>query len=125
MKPKFEAILDPARNIVRTHYRGNLTAVDLQAAVAQIEGQLAGVQPGFTVLADFSELESMDLDCAPYLSRIMDRCRTQGVRTVIRVIPDPAKDIGINILSIIHYRGKVTIATCATLAEAETKLEKG
>jgi hypothetical protein len=37
---------------------------------------------------------------------------------VVRVIPDPQKDIGLNILSLFHYRRRVRIVTCKTLAEA-------
>jgi hypothetical protein len=77
------------------------------------------MRTGFTVLVDLSGLENMALDCVPYLSKIMDLCKAQGVGLVVRVIPDPTKDIGLNILSLIHYRGKVRIVTCDTLAEAE------
>jgi hypothetical protein len=37
---------------------------------------------------------------------------------VVRVIPDPHKDIGLNILSLFHYRRGVRIVTCETLEEA-------
>ena len=77
---------------------------------------------GFTILVDMSDLELMDVNCAPYLSRVMDLSRAQGVGKVVRVMPDLSKDIGINILSIIHYRGKVPIVTLSTLAEAEREL---
>jgi hypothetical protein len=40
------------------------------------------------------------------------------VETVVRVIPDPHKDIGLNIMSLFHYRRRVRIITCETLAEA-------
>jgi hypothetical protein len=38
---------------------------------------------------------------------------------VVRVIPDPHRDIGLQIMSIFHYGGDVQILTCQTLAEAE------
>jgi hypothetical protein len=37
---------------------------------------------------------------------------------VVRIIPDPSKDIGLNILSIVHYRGTVQVITCETALEA-------
>jgi hypothetical protein len=52
----------------------------------------------------------------------MDRLRAGGIRTVIRAIPDPNKDIGLKILSIIHYRRGVRIVTCDSRAEAERAL---
>jgi hypothetical protein len=38
---------------------------------------------------------------------------------VVRVIPDPHRDIGLQIMSYFHYSGDVQILTCQTLAEAE------
>jgi anti-anti-sigma regulatory factor len=83
---------------------------------------LAQVRPGFAVLADLSGLEAMDVECGPHIAKIMDLCKARGVSLVVRVMPDPKKDIGLNILSLVHYRGKVKIVTCATRAEAEHAL---
>jgi hypothetical protein len=41
---------------------------------------------------------------------------------VVRVIPNPQKDIGLNILSLFHYRRRVRIVTCETLEEAMNAL---
>jgi hypothetical protein len=65
----------------------------------------------------------MDLTCVPYIKRMMDVCNKKGVELVVRVIPDPQKDIGLNILSLFHYRRRVRIVTCQTLAEAKKVLE--
>ena len=64
----------------------------------------------------------MELDCVDSLTRVMECFKSSGVGTVVRVIPDPAKDIGFNILSITHYRRGVKVITCETLAEAERVL---
>jgi hypothetical protein len=40
------------------------------------------------------------------------------VELVVRVIPDPTKDIGLNILSVFHYRHRVRVVTCQTMEEA-------
>ena len=104
---------------MRTRYFGLVTATQMTAGLRQAEALLPQMKAGFTVLADLSGLESMDLNCVPHLTRFMDLCKAQGAGMVVRVIPDPAKDIGFNILSIVHYRGKVKILTCDTLAEAE------
>jgi hypothetical protein len=37
---------------------------------------------------------------------------------VVRVIPDPQKDIGMQIMSLFHYDRRVRIVTCESLAEA-------
>ena len=118
-KPPFEIAIDTARNVARLQYSGQVAAAHMPACVEQITRLLPQLHAGFTVLVDLSGLEAMDIDCVPYLSNIMDLCRVQGVGTVVRVIPDPSKDIGLNILSLIHYRGEVRIVTCGTLDEAE------
>jgi anti-anti-sigma regulatory factor len=122
-KPMFELRSDPTKNLVRVRYLGHVTAAGLKVFVLRVEETLPGLRAGFTVLTDLSELESMDLDCVPYLTKIMDLCRANGVGTVVRVIPDPTKDIGFNILSLIHLRRGVKIVTCENLAEAERALK--
>jgi hypothetical protein len=115
----FEIEVDATRNLTRTYYRGRVTAADMEAAVKQAESLLAQTRPGFTILADLTGLEVMDLECGPHIARIMDLCKARGVSLVVRVIPDPKKDIGLNILSLVHYRGEVKVVTCETVAEAE------
>ena len=41
-----------------------------------------------------------------------------GVDMVVRVIPDPKKDIGLNILTIFHYRKHPRIVTCEKMRQA-------
>ena len=60
----------------------------------------------------------MDIACAPELGKLMELAQQNGVRTVVRVMPDPTKDIGLNILSHFHYRDLPKIQTCATMEEA-------
>lgn len=121
--PAFAIQLDASRNLVRIRYLGHMTAEKMGACVKEIERLLPAMQAGFTVLTDLSALESMELDCVPHLTRIMDLSKAHGIGTVVRVIPDRDKDIGFNILSIIHYRRGVKIITCDTLAEAERALK--
>ena len=114
--------MDVARNLLRTRYSGNVTAACLGAAIPRAEPLLRQMKSGFAVIADLTELESMELECGPHIGRLMELCKAQGVSMVIRVLPDRHKDIGLNILSLIHYRGKVKTLTCETMAEAERAL---
>ncbi len=120
--PNIVAESSSAGRLVTIRYSGHVTI----PSFAEVEGPLLAILKasvaGFTVLVDLSRLELMDLECGHAIARIMDLCRTHGVGKVVRVMPDPSKDIGVNILSIIHYRGKVPIATVETLAEAEKEL---
>jgi hypothetical protein len=53
----------------------------------------------------------------------MDLCDKKGAAAVVRVIPDPQKDIGLNIMSIFHFRRRVRISTCETMEEALRQLD--
>ncbi len=117
--PAFVLEVDATRNLARLRYSGIVTAADMRACVRRAETLMPRLQAGFIVLVDLSGLETMELACVPFLTRIMELCKAQGIGMVVRVIPDPSKDIGLNILSLIHYRGKVRIVTCETLTEAE------
>lgn len=121
-KPIVETHHDVARNVVYIRYFGLVTASELGTFVAPLEELLGKMLPGFTLVSDLSGLDSMELGCAVHVTRIMDFCKKQGVAVVVRIVPDPAKDIGLNILTLTHYRGAVQVITCATLAEAERAL---
>ena len=123
MKTALEVEVDTASNVLHTRYLGKLAATHMKIGVQQFELLLPQLRAGFAVLADLTGLEAMELDCAPHLARIMDLCKAHGVGLVVRIIPDPHKDIGMNILSLIHYRGKVRIVTCSTLTEGEQALK--
>ena len=87
--------------------------------VAQrIRELLQDIEPGFHVLVDFRWLGSMDSAAAGHIARIMDVLTEKNVASVTRVMPDPHKDIGLNILSLFHYGANVKIATFETLADA-------
>ena len=95
-----------------------VTAQQAKLAAKQVRELLRDVAPGFRVLADFRWLESMDSAAAPHVAGIMDTLAEKGVSSVTRVMPDPHKDIGLNILSQFHYGPEIQIATFETLADA-------
>lgn len=119
---KCEAQLDTTRNLLRMSYRGHVAAAEMKVFAESLEGLLPKLKKGFTILTDLSCLDSMELDCLSELTRAMDRFKALGVGTVVRIVPDPRKDIGFNILSVVHYRRDVRIATCMTAEEAERLL---
>ena len=95
-----------------------VTAEQVKLAAAQTRELLRDVAPGFRVLADFRWLESMDSAVAPHVADIMDTLTEKRVASVTRVMPDPRKDIGLNILSQFHYGPEIQIATFESLADA-------
>jgi hypothetical protein len=113
---------DTSRNLIEVRYRGRVTASEVKAVYDQVMNLLPQMRQGFTFLADLSGLESMELECVADITRIMDACNAAGIGTVVRIIPDPRKDIGLNILSIIHYRRGVHVLTYQNSSEAERVL---
>lgn len=110
---------DISRNLIVVRYRGRVAAAEVKAVSEKVMDLLPQMRQGFTFLADLSCLESMELDCMADITKIMDACNSTGIGTVVRIVPDPRKDIGLNILSIIHYRRGVHVITCQNSEEAE------
>lgn len=104
-------------------YGDRVTAKQLKAGHSDLQAQLAEMPPGFNLLADFSQLESMAADCAPEVGAGMELIDAARPGLLVRVIPDPSKDIGLNILTAFHYKKRPRIVNCRTLAEAARVLE--
>ena len=51
-------------------------------------------------------------------------CNEKGVSAVVRAIPDPRRDIGLQIMSYFHYGPDVRITTCRRLEEAQELLAR-
>lgn len=106
-------------------YGGEIAPVDAEKALNDTPGVLTRLEEGFRLLVDMTELQKMDLACAPHIEKIMDLCQEKGVSDVVRVIPDPKLDIGLQIMSHFHYASHVHIATCGTIEEAMRMLSEG
>ena len=96
----------------------HVTVAELQRGLADMEALLAELPSGYKLLVDLERLQSMDLACADEIGKIMELNDRKKVGLVVRVIPDPAKDIGMNILTLFHYRHKPRVTTCKTMTEA-------
>jgi anti-anti-sigma regulatory factor len=115
--------VDPAHKLLVIRYSGVVGAEETEKGLEEIRAGLAKLQTGFRLLGDLTELQSMDVACAPFIEKAMDLCNEKGASLVVRVIPDPHRDIGLQIMSIFHYGGDVPIITCETLAEANEILK--
>ena len=110
--------LDRSKRLLVISAAQKVTAEEAKMAAQRIGEVLQDVAPGFRVLADFRGLQSMDSGAARHIAEIMDALAEKNVGSVTRVMPDPHKDIGLNILSQFHYGANVKIATFETLADA-------
>lgn len=103
-------------------YVGQVRAGDLRKNRENAKALLAELSPGFRALVDLTLLESMSPGCAAEIGELMELMDQRGVSQVVRVIPDPKKDIGMNILTLFHYRRRPRMITCKKLAEAAREL---
>jgi anti-anti-sigma regulatory factor len=110
--------LDRSKRLLVISAAETVTAEEAKMAAQRVREVLQDVAPGFRVLADFRGLESMDSAAARHIAEMMDALSEKEVASVTRVMSDPRKDIGLNILSQFHYGPHVQIATFETLADA-------
>ncbi len=110
--------IDQSKRVLVIAAVQQVTAEQARVVAKEVRELLRDVAPGFRVLADFRWLESMDSAAAPHIADIMDTLTEKGVASVTRVMPDPHKDIGLNILSQFHYGREIQIATFESLADA-------
>jgi anti-anti-sigma regulatory factor len=114
----FSLKLDQSQNALTIDYGGHVNVNETKLCAQAIRIALPKMQAGFRLLVDLTELEAMDVSCFPLIGGIMEMCNAGGVAEVIRIIPDPTRDIGLQILSYFHYRSEVRIVTCSTVAQA-------
>jgi hypothetical protein len=118
----FLATINKPEQILYFCYIGQVGIKDLQRNAKQLEEMLAELAPEFRVLADLSRLEAMDIACVPEIGKTMETLERYRVGLIVRVIPDPSKDIGFNIISAFHYKNRPHTATCRTMEEAAALL---
>jgi len=83
-----------------------------------IQLEIPKLKTGFKILTDLSLLESMDIEAHLVIEKIMQLCNQHGVSKIVRIIPDPSKDIGFNIMSLFNYSQDVGIVTYRSTKEA-------
>jgi hypothetical protein len=118
----FLAEFDEAQNLLAIRFSGQVGAAEVRECAEKMRLLLADIQPGWRMLTDLSQMESMDADCVPFVRESMKLCNAKGVSMVVRVIPDSRKDIGYGLLTIFHYAASVQIAVCETLEQAHSLL---
>ncbi|MFA6561440.1 MAG: STAS domain-containing protein [Verrucomicrobiia bacterium] len=115
----YHITLDAAARLFTISWTGHVDPEEAQCCHEEIQQHLSNIKPGFRMLTDLSDLESMDFTCSTQIDRMMDLFNKCGVETIVRVIPNPRKDIGFSIMSLFHYSHGVHIVTCKTMEEAK------
>lgn len=114
----FQVETDQTKNLMTLTFSRHVTQQETRRWKDEIKTRLADLRPGFKLLADFIRMDAMDVACAPDIEAVMELCNQAGISKIVRIIPDPRKDIGLSIMSLFHYRRGVTIVTRETMEEA-------
>jgi len=118
----FLATINKLKRLLYLNYIGKVTARELEQGLVEGASLLDELGSGFRVLADFSQLDLMAVDCAPLIGKLMELAEAKGVSLIVRVMPDPSKDIGLNILSSFHYRQMPRAVIVQDMTEAAKAL---
>jgi hypothetical protein len=123
VQPQYPSIMfsieaNDAERLIKITWSGHVNLDEMRRCADEIGATGSKLPPGFRVLVDMTDLESMDYTGAPYIGSIMDFCVTKQVTHVVRVIPNPRKDIGMNIMSYLRYGSKVRVTVCENRADA-------
>jgi hypothetical protein len=113
---------DRSKRLLVISAAGEVTKKEVEIVALRVREMMKEVTPGFRVLTDFRWLDRMEPAAAKHIAEIMDAVAEKEVGMVVRVIPDPHKDIGLNILSQFHYGPKTKLAAFESLAEALSAL---
>jgi anti-anti-sigma regulatory factor len=114
----FQIEVDKPKNLLTFIFSGRVTPQETASWRENLGALLADVQPGFRLLTDLSGVDSMDTACATDIEWSMELLDKSGVTKVVRIITHPRQDIGLSIMSLFHYRHRIPIVTCKTMAEA-------
>jgi hypothetical protein len=114
----FLATTNKSKRLLHLSYIGKVGAAELERGRQDMIALLADLPAGLHLLADLGRMESMDIACVDEIGKMMELLEQHGVELIVRVIPDPSKDIGFNILSRFHYRHAPRAVNCKTIAEA-------
>jgi anti-anti-sigma regulatory factor len=114
----FSVEADDNKRLIKISWSGNVSADEMRVCAENLRALTADMRPGFRLLSDLTGLQSMDHTGASYIGAMMDLCAAKQVGLIVRVVPDPHKDIGLNILSYFHYGSQVQIVTHQNLRDA-------
>src|ERR1700729_2043035 len=113
-----------SRDLLTVTYCGDVVPEEFERIEPEFEKALGLMEPGFRLLTDLGGLESMEFSCAPFIEKFMNLINARGVSEVVRIVPDPKKDIGFRVMSYFHYSPGVNIVTVETAEEAARVLAR-
>jgi hypothetical protein len=120
--PMFHVNADRSAQLLTMDFSLHVETEQMKCCVQELKEVLPDMNPGFRLLTNLTDLEEMEASCAVYVEEIMGLCNGKKISEVVRVIPDPTKDIGFNIMCQFHYSKDVQMRTYENLADAMESL---
>ncbi|MFH1061734.1 MAG: diguanylate cyclase [Candidatus Omnitrophota bacterium] len=114
----FSIKFDKRYNLLILEFRSNFDEQQGEILCERLKKELAQAKKGFMVISDLSRVDCFDEASSKYIQKMMMICNAHGVSKIFRVVPNKAKDIGFNIMSIFHYSKSVKIYTYESIEEA-------
>lgn len=111
------------KQILFLRYIGHVRVEELKQGRKDVEDILEELSPNFRLVGDLSDLETLDKDCAAEIAEVMELCDRKGVGLLVRVVPDPSKDIGFGIMAAFHYSQRPRMVLCENMLAAAKVLE--
>jgi hypothetical protein len=118
----FHVNADESEQLLTIAFSQHVDEEEIKRCVTTFKEVLPQMKSGFRMLTNLTDLESMDSSCAFYIGEIMNLCNERQISAVVRVIPDPNRDIGFNILTHFHYGPNVKTVTHENLGAAQQSL---
>jgi hypothetical protein len=117
------AAINKTRELLYLGFIGDVDPAQIQRELKNLPALLEDLPPGFVLFVDLERLGSMPKECAPEIGQLMELFDRKGVRQVIRAIPDKTKDIGFQVLYLLHYKKPPPLVVCESMREACDVLE--
>ncbi len=112
------ATINKQHRLLHINYLCKVTVPELERGYEELKSLINELPDGFILFADLGRMESLDPAGAGIIGQTMELLDHSGLERIVRLLPDPSKDIGFNILSIFHYTNRRPTVTCDTMKAA-------
>ncbi len=113
---------DSSGQVVTMCFSEHVGTDEMCCCLEKLRSLLDHMKPGFLLVTDLTGLDSMDVGCASCIGDMMDLCNAKGIKRAVRIVPDPHKDIGFNLVARFHQGPDVEVTIYESLAEAIQRL---
>ena len=109
---------DQSGQFLTISFCDHVTHECVESSRRNVRDKMQHLRQGFALVCDLTHLETMDAECAQSLGALMELCSAREMGVAVWIIPDPSKDIGVNLISRFHTWQPVRMHTRPNLAEA-------